>query len=86
MIKITELNALINLLENAGMERDKADDLVMKATVIAQDKNIPVIKAVGDMANPGGHEDSVEYHLSIALRQISVIELNKLVSLNICVD
>lgn len=82
MIKIIELNSLVGLLSKAGIGWDKADDLVIRALKKAQDEKIPVIKALGGLSSSDAHENSDEYHLYIALKEVSVIELNKLTSLN----
>lgn len=82
MIKVEELNSLVEILSKAGMDRDNADDLVIKAVRIAQDKKIPVLKALRKLSNPGGHVDFIERQLSMALREASIRELDKLTSLN----
>jgi len=81
MQKIRELNALVEILNKAGIERDKADDLVMKVAGIAQENGTSVIKTLIEQADSGAHEDSIEYQLFIALQSVSIVELHKLTSL-----
>lgn len=80
-MKLKQLGDLATLLTSAGIEAEKADGLVIKVAGIAQSKEIPVINALKEFADSGGHQDSINYHLHIALQNISTIELGKLTTL-----
>jgi len=76
-----ELNTLVDILNNAGIERDRAEKHVTKMVEEAKTKGTSVIRALVDSANSGAHEDTIEFQLSIALKSISIIELHKLSTL-----
>ena len=80
-MKMKQLGDLVTLLSKAGIEAEKADSLVIKVAGIAQSREIPVITALREFADSGANPDSINYHLHIALQNISTIELGKLTTL-----
>ena len=80
--KIKELDDLVVLLVDAGIELDKAPRIISKVISSAQQKKISVMKALIMFANSGADPDSDEYHLYIALQNVNSIKMKQLESLN----
>jgi len=79
--KEKELATLVNLLHEAGIEKEKADDLVIDIVKESSEKGISVIKALREFADGGAREESVRFQLCIALNNINEIKLKKLTTL-----
>ena len=65
------ISALVKLLTEAGLEREKAEALLRKAVKVARCKHSPIVNTLRGFANPGAHRDSKEFHLHLALQNVS---------------
>lgn len=79
-----ELHELVTLLSNAGIEKEDADDLVIKAVKKSTKDDTSVMCALYKLADDGKktEPDSKKHHLQIVLRKLrGSRELEKLTSL-----
>ena len=70
MNKRQKITALIDVLVEAGLEREKVEKLMNKVVKMARSKHSSVAGILATFANPGGHSDSIEYHLHLAMQNV----------------
>lgn len=71
MNKKQKITALIEVLVDAGLEREKVEALMRKVEKMARRDHTPLVNTLRKCANPGGHSDSIEYHLHLALQNVN---------------
>lgn len=63
--------ALVEILVEAGLEREGVETLMRKVVKMARRDHTPLVNTLRKCANPGAHMDSIEYHLHLALQNVN---------------